>query len=159
MEPFCIIIRGPPAVGKSTIAKQLAAEIPNTVHVDIDRLKHMISLQSSVPRTEIAHDVAKYFMKRLIQHKYNIVVEELFKEKHLRPISSILKKAGYRTTQVFLTAPTKVALKRNSEREKNKEEEIVLALHKEITPRDDDIIIDTAKSSIKQSVARIKRAI
>ena len=98
-------------------------------------------------------------MKRLIQHKYNIVVEELFKEKHLRPISSILKKAGYRTTQVFLTAPTKVALKRNSEREKNKEEEIVLALHKEITPRDDDIIIDTAKSSIKQSVARIKRAI
>lgn len=159
MKPFCVIIRGPPAVGKSTIAKRLATAIPNTVHLDVDLLKHMISSRSSVPRTEIAHDVARHFLKQLMKHRYNIVIEEMFREQHLTPILRLLKKSGYRTTRIFLTSPASIALSRDNAREKNKGKKVILRFHNEVGAMNDDTIIDTGKNSIAQSVAAIKRVL
>lgn len=156
MTPFCVIIKGPPAVGKSTIARRLANAIPNTVHVDVDAFKHMISTQSSKERTEIAHEVSRRFVESLAKHKYNIVVEEMFRDEQLTPMLAILRRKRYRTVHVFLTAPANVALRRNSLRGKKKEAHVIKKYNHELRAKKDDIVIDTSTTTIMGTIGRIR---
>lgn len=158
IEKVAVIIRGPSAVGKSTIAGLLHKKIPNSACVDIDVFKHMISEVSSQNRTEIAHAVAFCFTQELIERKYNIILEEIFRDEHYGKFLELLDGAGYSVTSIFLKAPLPTLVERDAGRiHKVKGEDVVTRLHSEIIPRTGDIIIDVSTSTNEEIVEQIAK--
>ena len=153
--PVAIIIRGPAGSGKSTVAAQLQKKIPKSVHIDIDKIKGMISPESTPVRTRIAHDVASHFLKQLIKEKFNIIVEEIFYEEYYLKTCRELKRARYKIVRVHLNAPLNTLIYRDAHREKNKGKAIIAKLNREIVPLDEDLIIDTSKHSAAYAADRI----
>ncbi|MFH0906297.1 MAG: zeta toxin family protein [archaeon] len=152
---FAIIIRGPAGVGKSSISNKLKEEIPNLIHIDIDKFKHIISKESNTTRSKIAQDVGIFFIKQLIKNKYNIIVDEIFREKYYYQMIRVLEKNNYSVIKIFLCASTKNLIKRDKKRLKNKGKEIIIKLEKEIRPLNGDIIIDTNNKSVRQIINQI----
>jgi len=147
---FAIIIRGPAGAGKSEIASQLAQGLPNSIHLDIDKFKHVISKDSSQIRNVIAHDVGSFFLKQLIKNNFNVVIEEVFREDYYHKIIQIFKESNYPVVTIFLTASKETLLKRDKERVKNKGEKIITRIEKEIKPLNEDLIIDTTNKKIEE---------
>jgi predicted kinase len=155
-EKLAVIIRGPSAVGKSTIAALLHKKLPNSACIDIDILKRMISEESNSDRTKIAHVVALSFTQQLIGGKYNIILEEIFRDEHYKKFRELLDGAGYRVTSVFLTAPLPTLIERDAGRtNKVKGGEVVTRLHSEITPRREDYVIDVMVLTNEEVVEKI----
>lgn len=151
MKNVAIIIRGPSGVGKSTISSRLHSLIEKSAHVNIDTLKKMISNESSIERTEIAHSVAQFFIKELMLNKFNIIIEEIFRDEHLSEIKKVIQNSGYTCFTFFLTAPAKTLVQRDGERkEKTKGKQIILNLYEEIGPNPDEEIINTEKLTEKE---------
>ena len=156
MNKTAIIIRGPAGVGKSTVAELLHHKLVRAAHVNIDLFKQMISDESSVERTNIAHDTAMHFTKVLHQHHYNIVVEEIFRSEHLAKWKEFLNSVGYEIHTYFLTAPLPLLIERDATRRiKTKGEAIITKLHEEITPNDGEKVIDMSKLSRELAVDEI----
>ncbi|MFT4303623.1 MAG: zeta toxin family protein [Candidatus Woesearchaeota archaeon] len=147
---FAIIIRGPAGTGKSEISNHLKKDIPNIIHLDIDKFKHIISKNSSNVRSAIAHNVGSFFLKQLMENNFNIVVEEIFREEYYNEIIKILEEGDYKIIKVFLTASKEMLLMRDRERAKNKGEEIIVKLEQEIKPLNEDLIIDTGEKTIEE---------
>jgi predicted ABC-type ATPase len=147
---FAIIIRGPAGAGKSKVSNQLTKDIQNLIHLDIDMFKHIISKDSSKIRSTIAHDVGSFFLKQLIKNKFNVIVEEIFREDYYNEIIQILKKSDYAIIKIYLTASKAILLKRDKDRVKNKGKEIISKLKKEIKPLNEDLIIDTTHKTIEE---------
>ena len=113
MNKTAIIIRGPAGVGKSTIGEILYKKLPRTAHVDIDLFKKMISDESSIERTNIAHDTATRLAEALEHHGFNIIVEELFRADHLVRRKELLRTLGYETHVFFFSAPLSDLIERD----------------------------------------------
>jgi adenylylsulfate kinase-like enzyme len=148
--PFAIILRGPAGTGKSEISSQLKKDIPNLIHLDIDSFKHIISKDSSTIRSDIAHSVGSHFIKELTKNKFNIIIEEIFREEYYFEIIKILKKNNYKILKVFITASKEILIKRDKKRLKNKGAKVISQILKEIKPLNEDLIIDTTNRSISQ---------
>ena len=160
MNKTAIIIRGPAGVGKSTVGELLHHKLVRAAHVDIDLFKQMISDESSVERTNIAHDTAMHFTKELHQHHYNIVVEEIFRSEHLAKWKKFLASLGYEIHTYFLTAPLPFLIERDATRRiKTKGEVIITKLHEEITSKDGEKVIDMSKLSPELTVDEILSAL
>ncbi|OGN27933.1 MAG: hypothetical protein A3A33_04190 [Candidatus Yanofskybacteria bacterium RIFCSPLOWO2_01_FULL_49_25] len=161
METTAIILRGPIGVGKSTIAEELKEELSDGwVHLDIDKLKHVISKDSSKLRTTIAHNVALYFLEQLIKNRFNVIVEEIFKEKIYRDAQDLLGRYNYKILKVFLTTPVDVSIERDKNRKnKTRGEKVVTDFHNQIKPLGEDLTIDTSKHSLEEAAELILKAL
>lgn len=156
MENIAIVIRGPSAVGKSTIASLLHKEISNSAHIDVDVLKRMVSEESSAVRTEIGHNVSLYFVQELIKNGFNIIIEEIFRDENFSRLSKLLNKSDYRLISFFITVPLPVLIERDKKRtHKVKGEGVVSRLYSEITPRKGDIVIDMSNLSNEQVINKM----
>lgn len=154
--PFAILLRGPAGAGKSTLGELLKKRLPNAVHLDVDRFKHIISLESSKTRSTIAHNVGLYFLKQLMEHEFPIIVEEIFLPEYYQEVSVFLKKLPYTLLRVFITAPLEVLVERDRTRSvKTKGREVISRLHSEIQPIDEDLVIDSSKYSSDEIVEMI----
>lgn len=147
---FAIIIRGPAGTGKSEISNQLKNDIPNLIHLDIDKFKHIISKDSSNIRSTISHDVGSFFLKQLIKNNFNVIIEEIFRKDYYNEIIQILKESNYTILKIFLTASKETLIKRDKHRDKNKGEEIISKLEQEIKSLNEDLIIDTNNKTIEE---------
>ncbi len=86
-EKIAIIIRGPAAVGKTTIAQALKEALPEYVLLSIDMFRHMISKESSAFRRTIARNVGEYFLKQVTENNLPVILEEVFHDDyHERPV-------------------------------------------------------------------------
>lgn len=156
MEKLALVIRGPAAVGKSTVAAKLHEKIEHSAHVDVDLLKRMISLESTKARTEIAHKVALSFVSELAAHGFSIIIEEIFREKDFAELQRTLKSAGYEAKTFFLWLPKEELVRRDAGRQyKVKGEEVISRLAEEIQPYEEDIIIDVSGLGAEEVVQKI----
>ena len=152
-----ILLRGPAGVGKSTIGKQLQEQLSgNWANLDIDLFKHMISKDSSAFRSDTAHDVALYFIEKLLQSSVNIIAEEIFKEPFYKQTLELFEKYDYQILTVFLTAPVDTVVQRDAGRAKNKGEDIIKGLHSEIVSLNEKLVIDTSQNTIQEIADQIK---
>jgi predicted kinase len=155
-----VILRGPAGVGKSTIGQALRNQLAdNWAYLDIDMLKHIIAADSSEFRSQTAHDMANYFIEKLLQHNTKIIIEEIFKADYYKKVISLLEKYNYETLTVFLTAPTKTLIQRDAARFKHKGEQTIKDLSQTIRPLKENLTLDTSKQSVNDLVKRILQEI
>lgn len=158
MPSKIIILRGPAGVGKSTLAALLKERLGDKwAHLDIDKLKHVISKDSGDIRSRIAHDVGIYFIEQLLANNLNIIIEEIFREEYYKKVLGLLKAHQAVIHKYFLAADVDTLMKRNNGRAKVKDAATIQKLHKEIRPFDGESIIDTATHSTAQAAELIMK--
>lgn len=80
---FTIVLRGPTAGGKSEIAKRITKEMPNFVHIDIDKIKYEIS---GSPHWKNPFEAAWWFSRaNNLAHKHlrngkDVILDEAFSD-------------------------------------------------------------------------------
>ena len=114
-----VIIRGPAAVGKTTIARKLVKVLPSAAYVSEDHFRGWLQVKRGEhdPKT---HRIATKLIQNLIDKllsfdKYKfIVIDGLFPvQSELKKYESYAKKRKYSITIFQLHAPKHVLLKRN----------------------------------------------
>lgn len=162
MTHVAVVMRGPAGVGKSTIGNLLKSKISNSVHVDIDQFRQMISKESSDVRRTIARNVSRYFLEQLVENDYNVIIDEMFTdEAYYREILGILEDAQYQITTVLLTAPVETAIERDLTRAvKTKGAETISKLHARIQPFGDELLtVDTSAHTAEETAGIIAASV
>lgn len=154
-EKIAVIIRGPAAVGKTTIAQALKEALPEYVLLSIDMFRHMISKDSSAFCRTIARNVGEYFLKQVTENGPPVILEEVFHDDYHNRLLSILNDQGYRILGVFIHAPEDVLLSRNRNRSKVKSDEVILRFAGQSKAKDGELVIDANRYSAAEIVAQI----
>ena len=154
-EKIAIIIRGPAAVGKTTIAQALKETLPEYVLLSIDMFRHMISKESTAFRRTIARNVGEYFLKQVTENGLPVILEEVFHDDYHERMLGILNEKEYRILGIFVDAPKDVLLSRNRNRSKVKSEEVILRFAGQSKAKDGELIIDANRHSAAEIVEQI----
>ncbi|MED7818470.1 MULTISPECIES: AAA family ATPase [unclassified Francisella] len=73
--PNAYIFSGLPGVGKTTLAKQLAKAIPNTVYFRIDTIEYYLNKAYSQKPTKEGYEIAFYQAKENLKLGKNIIID------------------------------------------------------------------------------------
>ena len=151
-----VIIRGPAAVGKSTISKIVAKKI-NALHISFDDIlsKHNldiidgdgISAENFIRGNEIALDMTKQLKPKAI-----VLDGCLYRDEQMK---HILKNFTGKYFVFTLKASVEDCIKRNIERENPMSEDAIYDVFKLVSKKDYGTIIDTSGKTINQVVQEI----
>jgi adenylylsulfate kinase-like enzyme len=158
MKKFAIIIRGPTAAGKSTTSQLLKEQLQKTVHLEVDVLRRIISHKPCAKRRKIAHKAVDVYLNELTKYKDNIIIEEVFRKPYYLKVCNFFKKKKYVLLRVFLSAPLKVLVHRDKTRKtKTLGKKSVSKMSKVIKPFDEDLYLDTSKTTPKECAKLIMK--
>lgn len=73
--PNAYILSGLPGVGKTTLAKQLAKAIPNTVYFRIDTIEYYLKKEYSQKLTKQGYEIAFYQAKENLELDKNVIID------------------------------------------------------------------------------------
>ena len=169
MHQYLIIVRGPPAIGKSTIVKELAQKLPSIVSViNIDTLRwdFIPKRPKSFNDHEIVYKNLKDIVNNSLKAGINVVIEGILASKdkkgNLRVNEfSKLRKKGVQVINIYLKGTKDVQKKRFQSRSKKYTAKITSREIKEWSDLSNksiskkDIIIDTTNESINSIVDKI----
>lgn len=117
--PFLVLVSGPPAAGKNTVADKIRNQFPNTLAtIDLDQVKAVVA---SEPRTDFFLDLAAR-VARVMTHEYleanlNVLVHNAFcSYDYVRPFLKIADDLHVPSWYFKLTAPLEELLRRNETR-------------------------------------------
>jgi predicted kinase len=151
---FCIIIRGPLGVGKSTVAERLAKEIGAEL-ISIDRIldDHGLWEEGLVSEFLKANEIAANAAQVFLEKGVPVVLDGNF---YWMTQIEDLKKRLHRPVQVFtLDAPVEVCIQRDSGREFSHGEQAAREVFAKTVNVSYGIRIDATKS-VDETVARIQ---
>lgn len=119
-----VVLRGPIAVGKSTIARIIQKKLGiNWTVLNVDEFKYYMPLKKGdtnrSERSEIAHTVSKYFAREMYLKGYDVIMEEMYKKPYNDSLVEFLRQNGMEFIKVFLSAPVETVVARSKAREKN----------------------------------------
>ncbi len=123
MNQFIIVIDGPIASGKTTVAKLLHAKLKRTAHVSLDRIKHLISDYKPTDKDKtLATQIAAGMIKEYLKHGISVIVENAFiQSKYVeRFVKLENRKRGKNAVAVFvyqIEVPLHIGIKRAKKRE------------------------------------------
>ncbi len=95
-----IIITGPPAAGKTTIAEKLSEKFPKTVHLSKDFIYHLVESGHFNPwdpspeakKQFLLNDrVILYIIKTYLNAGYIVIIEGVFGDKHFNEYKRLFK--------------------------------------------------------------------
>ena len=155
---YYIIIRGPLGIGKTTIAKKLAAKLDAT-HISIDSVLEEHGLDKANGRCIPAKNFIKAnsivlpsAKSALAREKIVIFDGNFYHKKQLQHIIQGLKSPHYLFT---LKAPLETCIKRDSKRKRRYGKEATTAVHTLVTRFDYGIVIDTDNKTAKKVAEEI----
>jgi len=157
-----VVLRGPAGVGKSTISRIIQDKLGKSwAIIDVDKLK-ILPLKddhSNRPeRSEIAHETSHYLAKLIYDRGYDIIIEEMYKQRFNDSLVEFLHDNHMRYLKVFLAAPVDMVIDRSNRREKDVPEAEIRRHYSEIVPYPDDLVIDTDKHSSEEAADIIIKA-
>lgn len=157
MTGYYLIIRGPPAVGKTEVADQLRATLKGkTVHIDIDKLRMMPYRAGGSPEEKrLANRNAISLCQNFVESGYRVILEELFYEKEL--VEEVEQALPYPHTKFFLKASLETCLERNFGREYQLKAEQMERLYHQVNSLSlpEEVIIITDNKKIEDIVNEI----
>lgn len=151
---YCILIRGPAGVGKTTIAKELARSI-NADYFSFDKIMEKNRLDNIV-RNGIP---SKNFIKaneiilHLIREKKRVVLDGCFYRK--KQINHLLKNLKTKVYIFTLDADVTECSKRNKSRKNSLTDEAIKQVHDLVSRIKVGIIINTAEKNVKHIISEI----
>lgn len=151
MDKKVIILRGPSGIGKTTVAKALKERLGDGWGlIDVDQIKYHFPIKpdksNRIERAEIAHDVARYYLRRMVEAGYPVIIEEMFKPRFNNEIVKFLRENHIPYLKVYLTAPVEEIVARSQAREKKIiESEIRRHFSENHQLDDDDLVVDTGR--------------
>ena len=151
---YCIIIRGPAGVGKTTIAKELASNL-NADYFSFDKIVEDNNLDivvgNGIPSANFIK--ANEIIIPLIIQKKRVVLDGCFYRK--KQISHLLNKLKTKVYVFTLDADIRECLKRNRTRKNPMTEDNIKQVHKLVSEIQIGISINTLGKSIHQIVSEI----
>lgn len=165
MDAKVIILRGPSGIGKTTVAKALKERLGEDWGlIDVDQIKYHFPIKpdksNRIERAEIAHDVARYYLRRMVDAGYRVIIEEMFKPRFNDEIVKFLHDNHIPYLKVYLTASVEDVVVRSQTREKRIiESEIRRHFSENHQLDDDDLVVDVAKNSPDAAAELIARAV
>lgn len=123
MEPIFLIV-GPPAVGKSTTSRALAARFARSVHIPVDDLREMVVSGLRLPAPDWSDELAQQVSlarASAVQIALNyqkagfvVVIDDFWDEEHLEDYQALF--SCPQTHKIVLFPSQQVAHKRNLQR-------------------------------------------
>jgi len=86
-----IILNGPINSGKSTVAKILWKKIPNTAHIEIDKIREFIDWMKNEEAWEISFNTTLSVAKEFIQKDLNVIITYHISNKGFEKIKEALE--------------------------------------------------------------------
>ena len=168
MSQFLAIIRGAPASGKTTIAKEFRNYKERIVWLKVDNFKDFFTEEASLKEQKYVDECALVSLEYLLKSGFSVVMEKIFFDTFIIPKAvNVAKKYNVKTKVFQIKCPLNILLDRDKSRPGIKEgcrkplgDELIKKLHYRLekTYYPDAIAIDTGKLSIKESVDVVKTA-
>ena len=148
-DGMILILCGPPASGKSTIAMRLAERIKDFKLISSDEFK----------RRTYKHMFAE--TERWAGRVKHLILNGTFYKKEWRgKIKEISEMKGEKVLTAYITCSLQTCLKRNELREDRIEKKAVRVIYNQIEkPETPDILIDTDVSSVDEAVETILKSL
>jgi guanylate kinase len=86
-----IILNGPINSGKTTVAKILWEKIPNTAHIEIDKIREFIDWMENKPSWEISFSTALSVAKEFLKNNLNVIITYHISNKGYQQIKECLE--------------------------------------------------------------------
>lgn len=148
MRPIVIILCGPVAVGKSSIARRLRELLPDSRVISTDAFKRRVYRR-----------LMNELYRSLGEYRYIILDGTFYRKAWRDRVREIVGNRG-RVLTILLKAPLELCLKRNAERSKPIPEEAVHIIWSEFQwPLDADLEIETDRCDAEEAVKLILRHI
>jgi tRNA uridine 5-carbamoylmethylation protein Kti12 len=154
--PFVIILSGPPAVGKNTIAFKICQYIPTKVaEINLDKIKFFVHKTPSTDEfLDLASEIGQSMMRIYLSKKLDIVIHKAFcSYQFVRPFINIADEMGAKCAYFKLTAPLDELLKRNHKRTRPTEENELKRIYdlNEACEHSQGTSIDTMKYNVDEA--------
>lgn len=134
MKQKILMLKGLPASGKSTHAKELVASEPNRwKRVNRDSLRLMFAEEFNDKNEKFILRVRDAIITQALEDGYDVIIDDLnVSKKHYARLSSLFgKKADIEIDDSFLEVPLDELLKRNSEREEKVPDKVIRDLYEQ----------------------------
>lgn len=118
--PRLILLNGPPASGKSTIARMFADRHPLALNLDIDRIRDLIGDWRTHfgPAGLLARDIAPAAARTHLTSGYDVVVPQLlYRPGFIEQLAALASSAGCTFHEVLLMDSRDNALQRCADRD------------------------------------------
>ena len=123
MKPIFLVV-GPPAVGKSTTSRLLAAQFPKSLHIPVDDVRNMVVSGLLLPAAHWSEDLAQQVSlarKSVVQialnyHEagYTVVIDDFWDYDHLSDYQALLDNPSFHKIVLYPSQDT--AHQRNLQR-------------------------------------------
>lgn len=144
MKPLIIILCGPVAVGKSSIARRMMELLPGSRVISTDAFKRRAYRR-----------MMNELFRSLGNYRYIILDGTFYRKKWREKVREIVGDRG-RILTIVLKAPLELCLKRNVERGKPIPEEAIHMIWNEFEwPLDADLELETDKLDVEEAVKLI----
>lgn len=169
MNKFLVIIRGAPASGKTTIAKNLRSFAKKIVWLKVDNFKDFFSAEASLEEQKYVDECALVTLEYLLEKDFSVVMEKIFFDPHIIPFAVESAKKRNITVKVFqIKCPLHILKTRDKSRPGVKEgcrkplgDETIEKLYNQLenTFYPEAIALDTENNSIEECVRIIKESV
>jgi len=151
---YSVIIRGPMAVGKTTVAKQLAILLRGE-YVSVDQVLAEHKLDQVPPGSEsipvdrflAANDLIIPKALESLEHNMPVIFDAAFY--HREVIDDLVQSLPYQHFIFTLKAPVEICIERDKKRKQPYGQEAVQAVHSLVSRFDAGIIIDASQQEIE----------
>jgi len=156
-----IYLNGSINSGKTTVAKLLVRRIPQTIHIEVDDLRHFaecLSLEDAIP---FCVEDAITLTRRWVERGFNVVVSWPISEPHHRRFVRSLDGTGVPVYTFTLSPPLAVALRDRGGRQLTERERSRIAQLYEtgIHTPSFGMVIDNSDQSPEETVEEIATAV
>jgi len=166
MEQFLIIIRGAAASGKTTIAKRFRNFEKKIVWLKVDNYKEFFAQNASLSEQKYVDECALATLKYLLDNGFSVVMEKIFFNPDIIPLSvDEAKKRNIKVRVFQIKCPIEVLQERDKRRPGIKKgcrkplgNEVIKKIHDQLqkTYYPGSIELDTEKLNIDESVKKIQ---
>jgi tRNA uridine 5-carbamoylmethylation protein Kti12 len=127
--PEILILTGPPASGKSTVARALAERYDRVAHIEVDTLRHFVTPPGYVPpgrpgferQQALATRNAACLARNFLDERFAVIIDDVVvDEADVTAYLDALKPGAFSVHFVRLLPRLDVCLKRNQEREEGR---------------------------------------
>lgn len=115
MTPALIVINGPPAVGKSTLARMYANEHPLALRIDVDELRDGLGHWWDAPEEagSRARAMAAAMAREHLSSGHDVVIAQLYgRADHLDALEATARDVGCRFYEIIVTTDVASTLER-----------------------------------------------